>query len=102
MDQGVFDNSERSITGFVDNMRLSQTRSGIQVTEGVTAPTKTAAGPGHTFSYGMHLPQGDVWMDGYIIAADRFYLLQYVSIDRSELAAFKQMIPSLRLLKLPR
>jgi len=47
-------------------------------------------------------PQGATALaDGYVLAADRFYMLQYVSADRSRLADFNRFVAGFELVRPP-
>jgi len=93
----LFENSERTIAEYLQGIEISNERSRIAISELTSSPRKTPAGSGYAYSYQMQLPQGVALADGYVLAAGRHYILQYVSADRAELPLFERFVDSFTL-----
>jgi hypothetical protein len=95
----LFENSEKSIGEYLNGVEAANAKSGISIQRMIHRRRNSAAGNGYAYSYEMTLPQGAVALaDGYVIAADRLYILQYISTDRSKLQLFERFIDSLHLI----
>ena len=96
--RGAYDNSESGMRQFLDGLEKGTARAGASVSDVQSSPMKTPAGQGHRFSYTLHLQRGDVMGDGFALAADRMYILQYISPARADVAQFNDAVQSMRLL----
>src|SRR5260221_10442393 len=92
-----YDNSDVAMKHFTTGLNRGVTRSGNTITDLKTAAVKVPAGEGQGFSYVIHTPKGDALADGFVLSADRMYILQYVSASREELDSFKTSVQSLQL-----
>ena len=98
-DRNLFENTEKSVVNFLQGLEAAIVRSGFVVSEMHHAPRSTPAGIGYAYAYTSTRPQGSkARADGFVLAADRLYMIQYTSLDRAELAAFQRFLDSLQLL----
>ena len=95
---GMTENSPRSVGEFLDGVKASSSKSGITLTDTQSSPRQSKAGAGFGYSYTMRFPNGaTAFADGFILAAGRFYMLQYISTDRGKLPQFGRFISGFEL-----